>query len=435
MTDDKLSVQRTTGVQPESVWHLELPDVRFGLNAVEELPYLLETLGVDETAKGLVVTDETLAGLGHLDRVRSVLEGANVTVDVYDDVERDPSIGAFRDCIKVVREHGGDGGYDFYVGLGGGSCMDTAKIASAIPVNGGDVLDYVVEPSGGGEQLRTAGPPLVLIPTTAGTGSEVTAAAAVTLDGGVKDAILSPHTRADAAILDPGLTTTLPADLTAETAMDALGHAIEAYTTPRYDQRLREPDPLARPSRIGRSETTDVLVEKAIRLLVRSLRRAVNNPEDVEARADLLLGSMLARFAGNTAGANLCHAMAYPVASEYHTHHGETIAALAPASTLGYNVASEPERFARVAEFLGVDASNTGAREAADRARGAFVQLQRDLGVLPSGLYELAGVTEDDVGPLAKRVVESQHRLLASNPRRVTEDALREVFRDALYNW
>jgi alcohol dehydrogenase class IV len=149
----------------------------------------------------------------------------------------------------------------------------------------------------------------------------------------------------------------------------------------------------------------------------------------------MLKGALFGAIAGLTAGASLAHAMAYPVGNNYHTFHGETIAALTPASTLGYNVASDPPRFARVAEMLGADTSGMSTREAADEARSEFVRLQRDLSVLPSGLKELAGITANDTEALAERTVESQQRLLRCNPRPVTKADVKDVFDDALYNW
>lgn len=136
-----------------------------------------------------------------------------------------------------------------------------------------------------------------------------------------------------------------------------------------------------------------------------------------------------------TAGASLCHAMAYPVGNRYHTYHGETIAVLTPASTLGYNAASDPERFADLAELFGVDTTGLNTSEAADALKDEYIRLQRDLNVLPSGLAELAGIDESDIGWLASQTVETQQRLLRCNPRPVTEEDVEAIFRDALYNW
>jgi len=420
---------------PETVWHIDMPEIRFGRDATDELAFQLRDLGVEGAATGLVITDDGVADAGHADRVVAHLEAAGLDVDCYADSEREPSIGAIEDCLSFVRDQTDDG-YDFYVGLGGGSCMDTAKATRAIVANGGSPLDYVAEPTGDGQTLTESGPPLVLLPTTAGTGAEISPVAILSVpEKEIKEAISSNHVRADAAVLDPTLTTTLPPDLTARTAMDALGHAIEGYTTHEYDSLLRASDPGERPVYAGRTQLTEMFSEKAIRLLSGSVRTAVHNGDDLDAREDMLLGALFGAISGLTAGASLCHAMAYPVGNKYHTFHGETIAVLTPASTIDYNSASDPARFAEVAEIFGVDTSGLTDREAADALKQAYIQLQRDLGVLPSGLNELADITEDDIEWLAQQTVDTQERLLRCNPRPVTSDDVAAVFRDALHNW
>jgi alcohol dehydrogenase class IV len=419
----------------ESVWQIQMPELRVGQGAVAELGHQLAQLGADEDSRGLLVTDETLVSLGHADRVTDHVEDAGYEMDVYDGSEREPSIADVEECIAFVREETAEG-YDFYVGLGGGSCMDTAKTTRAVVANGGEILDYVAEPTGEGKALTESGPPLVLLPTTAGTGSEISPISILSVEEkNIKEGISSNNVRADAAVLDPTLTTTLPPEITAKTAMDALGHAIEGYTTHSYDQLLRPEDPADRPVYGGRTGFTELFSERAIELLAGNVRAAVNNGDDLDARTAMLKGALYGAIAGLTAGANLCHAMAYPVGNRYHTYHGETIAVLTPASTLGYNVASDPEQYARVADLLGANTDGLGTRAAADLAREEFVRLQQDLNVLPSGLTELAGVTEDDVDWLAEQTVETQQRLLRCNPRPVTKDDVTEIFRDALHNW
>ncbi|QLG29478.1 iron-containing alcohol dehydrogenase [Halorarum halophilum] len=421
---------------PETVWNVEMPELRVGRGAIEELGAQLSALGVDEDARGLIVTDGTLVDLGHADRVADNVEAAGFVVDVYDGSEREPSIESVERCISFVREELGEEGYGFYVGLGGGSCLDTAKTTRAVVANGGEILDYVAEPTGEGEPLTDSGPPLVLVPTTAGTGSEISPVTILSVEEkNVKEGISSANVRADAALLDPTLTTTLPPELTARTAMDALGHAIEGYTTHAYDELLRPEDPADRPVYAGRTGFTEMFSERAIALLSGNVRKAVNNGDDLDARGAMLKGALYGAIAGLTAGANLCHAMAYPVGNNYHTYHGETIAVLTPASTLGYNVASDPERYARVAELLGANTEGLGTRAAADLAREEFLRLQRDLNVLPSGLHDLAGVTEDEIDRLARQTVDTQQRLLRCNPRPVTKADVVDVFEDALYNW
>jgi alcohol dehydrogenase class IV len=420
----------------ETVWHVTMPEIRFGRDSTDELAFQLRDLGVDDDARGLVVTDETLVGIGHADRVTEHLEAAGLSVDVYDESEREPSVEAAERCIEYVRESAGEARYDFYVGLGGGSCMDTAKVARAVIANGGSPLDYIAEPTGDGKALTESGDPLVLMPTTAGTGAEISPVAILSVpEKEIKEGISSNHVRADAAVLDPTLTTTLPPDLTAKTAMDALGHAIEGYTTHEYDSLLRPTDPADRPVYAGRTPLTEMFSEKAIDLLSNNVRAAVHNGDDLEARENMLQGALFGAIAGLTAGASLCHAMAYPVGNRYHTKHGETIAVLTPASTIDYNAASDPGRFADVAEMFGVDTTGMTDREAADALKSQYVQLQQDLNVLPSGLAELADITEEDVDWLARQTVETQQRLLRCNPRPVTEDDVRDIFLDALHNW
>ncbi len=423
-------------LSPETVWHLQMPQIRFGQDAVEELGYQLADLGVGDDAHGLLVTDETLVDIGHVNRVTDHLEDAGFDITVWDGAEREPSIENVDRCIEFVREHEGDAGYDFYLGFGGGSCIDVAKTTRAVIENGGQVLDYIAEPTGEGETLTESGPPLILIPTTAGTGAEISPVAILSVEEKeVKEGISSNHIRADAAVLDPTFTTTLPPEMTAKTAMDALGHAIEGYTTHPFDSLLRASDPGSRPVYAGRTELTEMFSEKAIDLLSSNVRTAVHNGDDLEARSAMLKGALFGAIAGLTAGASLCHAMAYPVGNRYHTYHGETIAVLTPATTLGYNVASDPERFVAVADMLGAETDGLGTREAAEQARQEYVQLQQDLNVIPSGLTELAGITEEDIDWLASQTAETQQRLLRCNPRPVTEDDAADIFRDALHNW
>jgi len=245
-------------LSPETVWEVRMPAIRVGADAADDarLGYQLGQLGLSGDGRGLIVTDSDLVSLGHVDRVADELEADGFDVDVYDGdgVEREPSIEAVEECIAFVRDEMGEDGYDFYLGLGGGSCMDTAKATRAIVANGGEVLDYVAAPTGAGKNLTESGPPLILLPlpTTAGTGSEISPVAILSVpEKGIKRG--SPaRVRADAAVLDPTLTTTLPPDLTAKTAMDALGHAIEGYHPPPV-RRPASPRKSRRPSGVRRT--------------------------------------------------------------------------------------------------------------------------------------------------------------------------------------
>lgn len=420
----------------ETVWTLQLPQLRFGRDAITELPLQLREIGVSGPARGVLVTDETIAGFGHADRIRSVLEDAGFDVDVYSEAQREPSIDSIEHCLSFVERATDGRGYDFYLGVGGGTCMDTAKTVRTIRANDGDVIDYISEPTGNGKHLERSGAPLVLVPTTAGTGSEISPVAIVDVpDEGTKEGISSPYVRADAAVLDPTLSITLSPKETAMTAMDALGQAIEGYTTHSYDSLLRATDPGERPVYAGQTPMTEMCSERAIQLLSNNIRGAVHNGDDLEARENILLGALFGGIAALTAGSNLCHAMSYPVANKWHTYHGETIAVLTPASTLDYNVGSDPERYARIAELLGVETDRLDTRDAADAAKEKYIQLQRDLNVVPSGLNELTGATEADVENLASQCLAKQKRLIRCSPRLQNQETIAAVYRDALYNW
>lgn len=422
--------------QPETVWNLQLPQIRFGRHAIEELPHQLNQLDINPPAHGLLVTDETIASHGHIGTVQDELTKSGFDVEVYDQAKREPTLESVEHCISFVDRTTDGEGYDFYLGIGGGTCMDTAKAVRTVRANDGDIIDYISEPTGHGEFIEHSGSPLVLLPTTAGTGSEISPVALVDIpEKETKEAIASPYVRADAAVLDPTLSVTLPPDETALSAMDALGQAIEGYTTHPYDSLLRPAEPKERPVYAGRTPLTEIFSEKAIDLLYNNIRRATHNGDDLEARENMLLGALFGGIAALTAGSNLCHAMSYPVANKWHTYHGETIAVLTPASTFGYNTGSDPERFKKIAQMLNVNTSGMSAQEAADAAKEQYIQLQRDLNVVPSGLHELTGATEDDVDELARRCVEQQKRLIRCNPRLLREEDVADVYRDALYNW
>jgi alcohol dehydrogenase class IV len=435
---DRRSVSAPEHAQnrPETVWTLQLPQLRFGRDAITELPHQLLEIGVAEPASGVLITDETIAEFGHADRICEILEEAGFDVDVYSEAHREPSIDSIEHCLTFVEQATDSQGYDFYLGVGGGTCMDTAKTVRTVRANDGDIIDYISEPTGNGQHLERSGAPLVLVPTTAGTGSEISPVAIVDVpDAGTKEGISSPYVRADAAVLDPTLSVTLSPKETAMTAMDALGQAIEGYTTHSYDSLLRATDPKSRPVYAGRTPVTEMCSERAIRLLSNNVRSAVHNGDNLEARENMLLGALFGGIAALTAGSNLCHAMSYPVANEWHTYHGETIAVLTPASTLDYNVGSDPERYARIAELLGVNTDRLDAHDAADAAKAKYIRLQKDLNVVPSGLNELTGATEDDVEDLAQQCLTQQKRLVRCNPRLPDREEIADVYRDALYNW
>jgi alcohol dehydrogenase class IV len=407
--------------QPESVWEFSIADnVTFGVGAVDEVS---DVVAERDASSVLVVTDRGVADAGILDTVTAAL--GDVECAVFDGVEPDPSLSVFEDAVEVA----GEADPDAVVGVGGGSSMDVAKTVGVVHEHGGSVLDYVAPPTGGGEPVPGPGVPTVCLPTTAGTGSEVSPVSVISLpEEDLKVGISSPHQRPDVALVDPGLTVTLPPGPTASSGMDALSHAIEAYTTRRYDAKPAPDSRAERPDYNGRSPLTDALARRAIELVGNNLRDAVDNGEDLEARRAMSLGSLLAGAAFTNAGVGATHAIAMAAGAIHHTPHGVTIA-LAMPSVMRFNATSAPDRYAEIAELLGEDLTATGRHEAAAAAARGVERLAADVGI-DGGLSSL-GLDPGDVDHVAERASKLE-RLTVGNPRRIDRDDLETIIRDAL---
>lgn len=409
--------------EAESVWEFGMAgSVRFGSGAAAELPSVLED---HECESIMLVTDPGLRAAGVVDPVVEQLEDGGIEYDVFDGVEPDPSLSVFEASVEQAREVDPDA----IVGVGGGSSMDVAKTTSVVAAYGGDILDYVAPPTGGGEPIPGPGLTTVCLPTTAGTGSETSPVSVISLpDRDMKVGISGDEQRPDAALVDPSLTVSLPPGPTASSGIDALSHAVEAYVTRRYDAKPTPESPDARPDYGGRTIVTDQLARQAIELISGNLRNAVDNGQDLEARRAMSLGSLLAGIAFTNAGLGLAHAMAMSAGARHHTPHGETIAAVLP-SVIRYNAPGAPERYAEVARLMGEDTTGDGSHEAAEKAAVAVERLSKDVG-LANGLSEF-GVEDSDLDVLAENAAQLE-RLVIGNPRRADEADLKALFEDSL---
>jgi alcohol dehydrogenase class IV len=408
--------------EAETVWEFSMADrVTFGTGAIGELDAELEAKGSDSA---LIVSDKGVKEAGIVEQVVSSLP-AGVDHAVFAEVEPDPSVAVFESAVAFAR----DFEPDIVVGVGGGSSIDVAKTTSIVYEHGGDIMDYVAPPTGEGKPVPGEGLPTVAVPTTAGTGSETSPVSVISLpDRRLKVGISSRHQYPNLALVDPALTISLPAGPTASSGMDALSHAIEAYTTRRYDMKQRADSPTERPDYDGRTVLTDQLARKAIELIGDNLRRAVNNGSDLEARRNMSMASLLAGVAFTNAGLGATHAIAYPIAGEHHTPHGVTIATLLP-EVMRFNATSAFDRYADVAELLGENLDGLSRDQKAERAADAVGKLAADVGI-PGGVSEL-GVSEDEIPTLAADTMEVQ-RLLAGNPRRVEQDDVEGILRRSL---
>lgn len=386
----------------------------FGRNAVRQLG---DVAGRLKARRVLVVTDPLLVKAGLVERVREPLTAAGVTVDLFDGGEPEPSLRAAEACIVAARGVQPDA----LLGLGGGSNMDLAKITAVVLAHGGTPRDYVGDD-------RIPGPvfPLICIPTTAGTGSEVSAASVLTdSENHLKVGVLSNYLRPHVAVVDPLLTVSCPPKVTADSGIDALTHAIEAYTAvDNADFPLPSGE---RSVYQGRHPMGDLLAEKAIALIGQYLRRAVKDGSDLEAREGMALGAMLAGMAFSNVGVAVVHAMEYPVGGAVHVSHGAGNGLLLP-SVMRFNLPARRAAFASIARLLGEDVSGLSEEEAAERAVAAVERLRDDIGV-PRRLRDL-GVTEAMLRPFAERAFGIK-RILRVNPRPVTVDDLEAIYRAA----
>ena len=386
----------------------------FGRGAVNQTGELAREL---KLRRLLVVTDERLIAAG-LDRgVRDSLAAAGITVDVFSGGEPEPSLDLVEQCLVQARAAQPDG----VLGLGGGSNMDLAKIVAAVLAHGGGPRDYVGE-------YRVPGPvlPLICMPTTSGTGSEVTAASVLTDTANqIKVGVLSNYLRPRLAIVDPLLTVSCPAKVTADSGIDALTHAIEAYTA--VDN---ETFPLPTGERTvyqGRHPLADCLAEKAIELIGRHLVAAVREPHNLDAREGMSLAATVAGLSFSNTGVALVHAMEYPVGGAVHCSHGAGNGLLLP-FVMRYNLPMRVKQFARIAELLGEDTRGLEPEAAAEGAIAAVERLKAAIGI-PARLRDL-GVSESQLPLFAEKAFNIK-RILRVNPRVPTAADIEAVYRAA----
>jgi len=332
----------------------------FGPGALQELK---GEIGPKE--KPLITTDRGIARSGVLKKVTDVLDAAAIPYEVFDGVEPDPTVSVIEEASKVFRSRA----CTAVIGLGGGSSIDAAKAVCVGGTQEGYLLDYAL----GGKPLAGDIPPFYAIPTTVGTGSEVTAVAVVSDEKNkIKTGIRSPKLAAKAAILDPLLVSSLPPKVVAETAADALSHATEAYVGQ------------------GSNAISDALAIAAIRMISKDAVNLVKNSANVEAGGNMLIASCMAGMAFDNAGVGLVHAMAHPLGAYYHIPHGLACALYLP-GVMEFNAAARPEKLASLAHAMGAAITGLKAEEAAERGVTAVQALFKEMG-LPGSLSAM-GIT------------------------------------------
>lgn len=372
--------------------------VLFGNGIVEQLPVKLREFDNDRI---LIVTDKGIRQAGLLDPLERRLANAGFHVTVFDDVEPDPGLDTVHRGAAFFKEQRSN----FIVALGGGSPMDTAKGIRILADHGGNVRDYV----GLNKVPGRSSIPLVTIPTTSGTGSEVTIFAVLSdWEQNLKITINSPYLAADLALVDPLLTISVPPLITAATGIDALAHAIETYVS-----NLAQPP-------------ADALALKAIEVIGANLRAAVANGSKTEPRTGMSLGSLLAGMAFNNAFLGITHSLGAALSGRAHVGHGLAIGSLLP-YVMEYNTIANFEKYRMIALALGEEINGLNQRDAAHAAATAVRHLIEDI-QLPSRLREF-GVKEEDLKEMASNAI--GHGMVKMNPRQPKESDLLALLRKA----
>lgn len=386
----------------------------FGSGIVRRLAQFLEPW---KPKRILLVSDAILAKVQIVDQVKAPLEAAGISVTIFDGGEPEPSFKTADAAIEVAR----GAKPDVIVGVGGGSNLDLAKIVATVLTHGGSYRDYF----GFG---KVPGPiiPLVCIPTTAGTGSEVSHAAVLTdTEDQTKISSLSHYLRPVLAVVDPKLTLTCPPRASADSGIDALTHAIEAYTAVHYhelDVPADEPFPYD-----GKQPLGDCLAERAIELVGKHLVTAVNEPQNLAAREGMALAATLAGLAFSNNAVALVHALEYPIGGALHCSHGAGNGLLLP-YVMRFNLPSRLPEFARIAELLGADTKGLSTEAAAELAITQVEALRSAIGI-PSRIRDLGG-TRDQL-PVFARKSFGIKRLMLLNGRCPTEQDLLEILEAA----
>jgi len=344
----------------------------------------------------VIITDPGIVKVGLLEQAERALKSSNLPILAYADVQADPPESVVLAAVQYAIDQGADG----IIGYGGGSAMDTAKLVALLACSGEQLSDIY-----GVDQVRGQRLPLIQVPTTAGTGSEVTPIAIVTTGASTKMGVVSGRLQPDVALLDAELTLGLPAGVTASTGVDAMVHAIEAYT-----------------SRHKKNPYSDMLAHQALRLLSTNIRQAVAEPGDLSARQNMLLGAMMAGQAFANAPVAAVHALAYPLGGQFHISHGLSNSLVLP-EVMRFNISQTTELYAELAPSIMGDNVPFGSdTELASALIEYIAAMIAELG-LPTRLRDV-DIPESALNGLAEDAM-GQQRLLINNPRDVEfEDAL-----------
>ena len=423
----------------EFAFQMSTSNLRFGAGVTREIGMDLTELGIRRV---MLLTDSHLRGQPPVQRVIESMEESGIEYELFDKVQVEPKDNSFKEAILFAQQDAFDG----FVAAGGGSTMDTAKAANlyaTYPPD--DFLDYVNAPIGRG--LPVPGPlkPLVAVPTTSGTGSETTGVSIFDLASmHAKTGIAHRRLKPTLGIVDPENTRMLPPEVAASTGLDVLSHAIESYTAIPFTERPYPERPILRPAYQGSNPISDIWALQSLRMVNDFLPRAVENPDDMQARGNMMLAASYAGMGFGNAGVHLPHGMSYPVSSMVRDYvppgypvdhplvpHGTSVILNAPA-VFRFTAPANPRRHLEAAEALGADVTKASEKDAGTILANRIIWFMQRLHV-PNGLTGI-GYGKDDIPALVEGTL-PQHRVTKLSPRPAQREDLALMFEDAMKYW
>lgn len=422
--------------RPETVFTYGAPALKFGVGARHELAFDIAQFNARRV---LLVTDPGVAATGTPAQLAEELIAAGLDAVVFDRSRVEPTDGSLIEAIEFARAHGP---FDVIVAVGGGSSIDTAKAVNLLTTNEGELMDYINAPVGKAKAPAHPLLPLIAIPTTTGTGSESTTICVLdVVSQHVKTGISHPRLRPTLAIVDPELTLTQPAGVTAAAGMDILCHALESFTARPY-QSYEHKVANQRVPYCGSNPIADMWSEKALSLMSGSFRTVIREGGNLDARTDVAMAATFAGLGFGNAGVHIPHANAYPIAGQVTDFrpegyaadhamvpHGMAVSLTAP-EAFRFTFEASPERHIHAAELLAPDAERPD--DLADFLPQVLTTLMRDIGI-PAGIGAV-GFNEGDINELVEGTMKQQ-RLLATAPRDVTEDDVAEILSASIELW
>ncbi|MEZ4657952.1 MAG: hydroxyacid-oxoacid transhydrogenase [Caldilineaceae bacterium] len=424
--------------QLETAFTMDTSSIKFGPGVTREVGYDMASLGAKRV---MVVTDPNLSASEPVRITLDALRAEGIDAVLYDQSRVEPTDESFKHAIQFAV----DGKFDGYVAVGGGSSMDTAKAANLYATWPADFLAYVNPPIGAGRPVPGKLQPLIAIPTTAGTGSETTGVAIFDLlEMHAKTGIAHRALRPVMGIIDPHNTRTLPKMVAAASGLDVLSHALESLTALPYTQRPAPDSPRMRPAYQGANPISHLWASRSIEMVAKNIVAAIDDPEDDEARGEMLLAAALAGIGFGNAGVHLPHGMSYPVAGMVRDYtppgyrsdhpivpHGMSVILNAPA-VFRFTAPTNPELHLYAASLMGVETRGAAPEDAGDLLAGAIVDIMQKTG-MPNGLSAV-GFGEADIDKLVEGTL-PQHRVTKLSPRPASAEDLRQLFRDSMRCW